>query len=264
MNALLDKAKPGDRVKLPPLYKSRLWLIGFTFFKARRCALLGFFLPAPPPQIAVFDAPPSDRRCRFPPRSSLQGGNLSNFFALAFAPQSLLSALAAIQFVSNVVFARVLLRERASGRTLLGVATIVSGIMLLVIFGAHTSKAYTPMEIDALYVDPWFIAYMCILFPGAAAAFVKFRAAESGLTDAAFVRASAAKAYRSLLGGKVSRATLAVRNASGARGHKRTRSDAAVASTDTPVRGAAEGAAAPRKPRRRACGAQGRAAGRRR
>lgn len=123
MNALLDKANPGDKVKLPPLYKSRLWLIGFAFFKARTRSA---FVPL---RARPGTKGPAAPRCRSPSplRHRSQGGNLSNFFALAFAPQSLLSALAAIQFVSNVIFARVLLKERASKRTLLGVATIISG-----------------------------------------------------------------------------------------------------------------------------------------
>lgn len=166
--------------------------------------------------------------------------------------------------------------------------------MLLVIFGAHTSKDYTPQEIDVrshsqnrqtlahattqkparegpanptsrrwqpshrmghvrastlpssppvgllsyrhpnphprvaqmLYTNPWFILYLIVLFSGAAVAYVKFRAAESCISDAAFVRQALAKAYRRLIGGKVSRATLAVRSAAGSKGHKRTRSDA--------------------------------------
>ncbi|CAE6957006.1 unnamed protein product [Symbiodinium natans] len=45
--------------------------------------------------------------------SLFAAGNLLNFRSLSLAPQTLLAALGAVQFVSNVFFARTLLGEEA-------------------------------------------------------------------------------------------------------------------------------------------------------
>ena len=52
-------------------------------------------------------------------------GNILNFASFGFAAQSLLSALGAIQFVSNVVFARFVLGEPVTWFTLIATAIIV-------------------------------------------------------------------------------------------------------------------------------------------
>lgn len=55
------------------------------------------------------------------------GGNVFNFVSFGFAAQSLLAALGSVQFVSNVVFARLVLKEAVTWRVLGATALIVAG-----------------------------------------------------------------------------------------------------------------------------------------
>ena len=56
-----------------------------------------------------------------------------------YAAQSLLSAIGCVQFVSNVAFASLVLKERASRAVLAATGCIVAGCVLLVSFGDHSS-----------------------------------------------------------------------------------------------------------------------------
>ena len=62
------------------------------------------------------------------------GGNVFNFVSFGFAAQSLLAALGSVQFVSNVVFARLVLKEAVTWRVLGATALIVTGARFLVPF----------------------------------------------------------------------------------------------------------------------------------
>jgi len=79
------------------------------------------------------------------------GGNILNFVSFGFAAQSLLAALGSIQFVSNVVFARFVLREVITPRVLGATALIVVGCILLVSFGNHQSDLLTTSQLMANY-----------------------------------------------------------------------------------------------------------------
>ena len=88
--------------------------------------------------------------------------NLANFASFAFAAQSLLAALGSIQFVSNVIFARLVNKERITPQTVAGTLVIVAGCIVLVMFGSHDSPVYTVDDLLALYGNPGYIAYLCV------------------------------------------------------------------------------------------------------
>ena len=77
-----------------------------------------------------------------------------------YAAQSLLAAIGCIQFVSNVIFASLLLKERATRAVLAATALIVAGCVVLVSFGSHASKAYSVGELLAFYAHPVYITYL--------------------------------------------------------------------------------------------------------
>ena len=79
-----------------------------------------------------------------------------------YAAQSLLAAIGCIQFVSNVIFASLLLKERATRAVLLATALIVAGCVVLVSFGSHASKAYSVGELLAFYAHPVYISYLAV------------------------------------------------------------------------------------------------------
>ena len=79
------------------------------------------------------------------------GGNILNFVSFGFAAQSLLAALGSVQFVSNVFFARFVLKEVITPRVVGATALIVLGCVLLVSFGNHQSDLLTAAELMENY-----------------------------------------------------------------------------------------------------------------
>ena len=160
-----------------------------------------------------------------------KAGNLSNFAALGFAPQSLLSAVAAVQFVSNVVFSYVILKTSTSRRVLCGVAAIITGVVLLVCFGSHASARYTPRQLSAFFGGGPFVVWVLVLAASGGAAYVQYASTAAGTTTRVWLARALRLRWR---GARLrGRARLAVRGAKAklARaanrhgGHRRTRSD---------------------------------------
>uniref|UniRef100_A0A061RQ90 Probable magnesium transporter n=1 Tax=Tetraselmis sp. GSL018 TaxID=582737 RepID=A0A061RQ90_9CHLO len=87
-------------------------------------------------------------------------GGIANFVSFGYAPQSLLSALGSVQFVSNVVFASVVLKERVTVRTIGATACIVAGCVLLVVFTGSSSETLTVPVLMSYYSSPAYIAYL--------------------------------------------------------------------------------------------------------
>lgn len=87
-------------------------------------------------------------------------GTAMSFGAFKFAAQSLLSSLASVQFLSQVVFSRFVLKERIEKYAYVGVGLIISGCVCIVIFGAHGTKNYRPEELAALYGRSEYVCYM--------------------------------------------------------------------------------------------------------
>lgn len=92
------------------------------------------------------------------------GGGIANFVSFGFAPQSLLSALGSIQFVSNVFFAGFVLKERVSLRVVFATACIVAGCILIVVFGGSVQEVLTVPELMSYYQSFAYIAYLVIAF----------------------------------------------------------------------------------------------------
>eukprot|EP00890_Picochlorum_soloecismus_P005143 jgi/Picsp_1/562/NSC_00559-R1_protein len=88
--------------------------------------------------------------------------NIANFASFAFAAQSLLAALGSVQFISNVVFSKLVNKEAWNVWIVLGTVVIVAGCVLLVVFGSHESPTYTAEELIKLYSNPGYIIYLCV------------------------------------------------------------------------------------------------------
>jgi magnesium transporter len=78
-------------------------------------------------------------------------GNLFTFAAFGFGAQSLLASLESVQFVSNIVFAKYVHKERITVRMILATASIVFGNILVVIFSDHTVRLYTSEDMIYLF-----------------------------------------------------------------------------------------------------------------
>ena len=84
----------------------------------------------------------------------------------AFASQSLLTGLGSVQFISNLVFVVLVLREKVPLRCVLATFLIVAGNVILVVFGSKTSPKYTVSQLAALYRQDSMAAYMIMAYGG--------------------------------------------------------------------------------------------------
>ncbi len=78
-------------------------------------------------------------------------GSILLFSAFSFAAQSLLAALGAVQFLSNVIFSRYILGNLITRRVLLSTFAIVVGEVLVVSFADHQSRDYTVKDLMSYY-----------------------------------------------------------------------------------------------------------------
>jgi Magnesium transporter NIPA len=83
--------------------------------------------------------------------SSLGAGSILNFISMGFAPQSLLASLGSVQFISNVVFGKVILKETVTIRIVLGTATIISGNIITVLFSPRQEANYNKADLVSFY-----------------------------------------------------------------------------------------------------------------
>lgn len=78
-------------------------------------------------------------------------GSLVNFVSFAFAAQSLLACLGTVQFVSNVFFAKVVLKETLTPRIIYATGIIIFGLTLAILYSNHTTMTYSAEDLFALY-----------------------------------------------------------------------------------------------------------------
>ena len=83
-----------------------------------------------------------------------------------FASQSLLTGLGAVQFVSNLVFVKMVLKEEVPPRCVLATFLIVVGNAVLVVFGNKDSPKYSVAELAALNRKDGMAAYMAMAYAG--------------------------------------------------------------------------------------------------
>ena len=83
-----------------------------------------------------------------------------------FASQSLLTGLGSVQFISNLVFVMLVLKEKVPPRCMLATFFIVVGNVVLVVFGNKASPKYSVAELAALYRKDGMAAYMLMAYAG--------------------------------------------------------------------------------------------------
>jgi len=125
------------RAQLKPIYKSKTWIAGFALFKI---------------------------------------SNWTNFAAYGFGSQSVLSALASVQFVSNLVFGAAFLGEKPTGRMVAGTMLIVCGILFVILFSNTSSNQdYVMDDLLELYRSPVYIVYISLLSAIGAGAYCAYQ-----------------------------------------------------------------------------------------
>jgi len=94
-------------------------------------------------------------------------GNVANFAGLCMAPQSLLGCLGSLQFISNLFFAGVFLKEKITIKNYLGTVAVVLGNLIIIIWSPlkESQRRYTTTELFMLYnKTPYkiYLASICI------------------------------------------------------------------------------------------------------
>eukprot|EP01104_Vermistella_antarctica_P011441 TRINITY_DN3197_c0_g3_i1.p1 TRINITY_DN3197_c0_g3~~TRINITY_DN3197_c0_g3_i1.p1 ORF type:complete len:575 (+),score=94.13 TRINITY_DN3197_c0_g3_i1:222-1946(+) len=90
-------------------------------------------------------------------------GNILNFVAFSFAAQTLLAAVGSIQFVSNLLFAWMVLHERITRRAVAATGLIVTGNVVIVIFGSHETQNLTYHDLLESYFELPFLLYITVV-----------------------------------------------------------------------------------------------------
>ena len=78
-------------------------------------------------------------------------GGILNFVSFGYAAQSLLASLGSVQFISNVVFGRLVLGEVVVLKTWIATGVICFGNIFIVCFANRTSKDYTANDLRRAY-----------------------------------------------------------------------------------------------------------------
>jgi magnesium transporter len=103
-------------------------------------------------------------------------GSLVNFASFAFAAQSLLAALGTVQFISNVFFAKFILKEELTPRIIVATAIIILGLIMAIIFSNHSTQLYTTQDFLDMYTSEYllFMTFVVVLLLMSHAAYMVY------------------------------------------------------------------------------------------
>ena len=90
-------------------------------------------------------------------------GSMLNFASFAFAAQSMLASLESIQFVTNLLFGKLILGAEVTRSMLLGTFLTVAGTIFTVQFSSKTKIRLGSDELKVLYTNPIYIAFLCCM-----------------------------------------------------------------------------------------------------
>ena len=94
------------------------------------------------------------------------GGSLSNAYSLPYAPQTLLSCIGSIQFVTNLICSAIFYKQRIRLSNFLGTCGVIIGCLMIVfLFHANTQVINDPTIADLInnFNSHEYINYLCIV-----------------------------------------------------------------------------------------------------
>uniref|UniRef100_A0A6U5HFN1 Magnesium transporter n=1 Tax=Corethron hystrix TaxID=216773 RepID=A0A6U5HFN1_9STRA len=89
-------------------------------------------------------------------------GTIINFVSFAFAPQSMLASLESIQFLTNIAFAKLILKKEIRREVVLGTILTVLGTCLAVQFSSRSVLEMSVTDLVVLYSRTPYIVYLCL------------------------------------------------------------------------------------------------------
>ncbi len=90
-------------------------------------------------------------------------GSIINFASYAFAAQSMLASLESIQFVTNLVFGKFMLKAIVTRRMLMGTILTVIGTVIAVQFSSKKTFELNVEDLTRLYGNPAYITYLVLM-----------------------------------------------------------------------------------------------------
>ncbi|KAJ1892996.1 hypothetical protein LPJ66_006019 [Kickxella alabastrina] len=108
-------------------------------------------------------------------------GNVVNFVALQFAPQSLVAPLGAVSLVTNVIIAPLLNNEKISMFDIGGIALIIAGCVIVVVFSGIVQQDYRLCVLIQLLKAKPTVLYLCLIFAAILAIYVFLWSIERGM-----------------------------------------------------------------------------------
>lgn len=87
-------------------------------------------------------------------------GSLLNFASYAFAAQSMLASLESVQFVTNLIFGKVILKAKITKRMMIGTLFTVIGTIVAVQFSSKTTLELDTNDLMKLYMNGAYIGYL--------------------------------------------------------------------------------------------------------
>ncbi|KAJ1720333.1 hypothetical protein LPJ53_005027 [Coemansia erecta] len=108
-------------------------------------------------------------------------GNVVNFVALQFAPQSLVAPLGAVSLVTNVIVAPLLNKEKISLFDVGGIALIIAGCVIVVVFSGIVQQNYRLCVLIQLLKAKPTVIYLCLIFGAILAIYIFLWTVERGV-----------------------------------------------------------------------------------
>ncbi|KAJ2364863.1 hypothetical protein IW150_006370 [Coemansia sp. RSA 2607] len=108
-------------------------------------------------------------------------GNVVNFVALQFAPQSLVAPLGAVSLVTNVIVAPLLNKEKISLFDVGGIALIIAGCVIVVVFSGIIQQNYRLCVLIQLLKAKATVIYLCLIFGAILAIYIFLWTVERGV-----------------------------------------------------------------------------------
>ena len=90
-------------------------------------------------------------------------GSLLNFASYAFGAQSMLASLESIQFVTNIIFGKFMLKANVTKTMLIGTGLTVMGTILAVQFSSRATLNLRVEDIKVLYSNPAYLIYLVLM-----------------------------------------------------------------------------------------------------
>jgi len=90
-------------------------------------------------------------------------GSLLNFASYAFAAQSMLASLESIQFVTNLLFGKFMLKANVTKTMIIGTVLTVMGTLLAVQFSSKAAIDFDIKELQMLYSNPAYVTYLVLM-----------------------------------------------------------------------------------------------------